>query len=130
MTETTFAPKGNLTWGQALKLVALAVGEKEQAGGDHWASGYLKLAKDKKWLTKDVDLNANITRLDFCKVAAKAKKLTEMPEVNPFTDTASLEVMALYHAGVINGMTETTFAPQQLLTRAQISKIIALLVEL
>ena len=130
MTETTFAPKGNLTWGQALKLVALAVGESEQAGGAHWASGYLTLAKNKKWLTKDVDLNANITRLDFCKVAAKAKGLTEMPAKNPFTDTASREVMALYHAGIINGMTETTFAPKDLLTRAQISKIIALLVNL
>ena len=127
MTETTFAPKGNLTWGQALKLVALAVGESEQAGGAHWASGYLTLAKNKKWLTKDVDLNANITRLDFCKVAAKAKGLTKMPAKNPFTDTASKEVMALYHAGIINGMTESTFAPKELLTRAQISKIIALL---
>ena len=129
MTETTFAPKGNLTWGQALKLVTLAVGESEQAGGAHWASGYLALAKEKKWLTKDVDLNASITRLDFCKVAAKAKNLTEMPAKNPFTDTTSREVMALYHAGIINGMTETTFAPKDLLTRAQISKIIALLVK-
>ena len=127
MTETTFAPKGNLTWGQALKLVTLAAGEKEQAGGTHWASGYLTLAKSKKWVTKDVDLNANITRKEFCQVAAKAKGLTQQPSYNPFTDTASKEVMALYNAGVINGMTESSFAPDALLTRAQIAKIIALL---
>ena len=130
MTETSFAPKGNLTWGQALKLVTLAIGEKEQAAGTHWASGYMALAKEKGWLTKDVDLNANITRKEFCQVAAKAKGLTEQPSYNPFTDTASREVMALYNAGVINGMTESTFEPDSLLTRAQISKIIALLVKL
>ena len=127
MTDTSFAPKGTLTWGQALKLITLAVGESEQAGGAHWASGYMSLAKSKGWLSKDVDLNAGITRKEFCQVAAKAKGLTQQPSYNPFTDTASKEVMALYNAGVINGMTESSFAPDALLTRAQIAKIIALL---
>ena len=128
MSETTFAPNGNLTYGQALKLIALAVGEKEPAKtGAHWASGYLTLAKDKKWLTKDVDLDAVITRLELCKIAAKAKNLLSQPEKNPFKDTENMNVLALYKAGVINGMTATTFAPNGLLTRAQISKIIFLL---
>ena len=125
MTETTFAPNGNLTCGQALKLVALAVGEKEPAkSGTHWASGYLTLAKSKGWLTEDVNPDGAITRLQLCRIAAKAKKLTAQPEKNPFTDTADRDVLALSKAGVISGMTATEFKPEGLLTRAQIAKII------
>ena len=125
MTPTTFEPNGTLTYGQALKLIALAVGEPEPAkNGTHWASGYLALAKEKKWLTNTVNLDGTITRLALCRIAAKAKNLTEQPASNPFTDTDSKDVLALNKAGVINGMTATTFQPEGKLTRAQISKII------
>ncbi|MBQ7566534.1 MAG: DUF11 domain-containing protein, partial [Oscillospiraceae bacterium] len=80
MTPTTFVPKGNLTYGQALKLIVCALGHGEQAStGGHWASGYLKFAQDKGWIAGDVDLNGNVTRLAFCPIAAKAKNLTEQP---------------------------------------------------
>lgn len=125
MNETTFAPNGNLTYGQALKLITLAVGEKEQAAANgHWAGGYLNAAKTKGWIAGDVDLEANINRLQFCQIAAKAAGISQKPEKNPFTDTADASVLALYNAGVVNGMTVTTFQPDGLLTRAQISKII------
>ena len=128
MTETTFAPNGTLTYGQALKLIALALGEKEPAkSGAHWASGYLTLAKSKGWLAADVDLDAAVTRLELCKIAAKAKGLTEQPKKNPFKDTDDKDVLALNNAGVINGMTATEFKPNEKLTRAQISKIICAL---
>ena len=125
MTETTFAPNGTLTYGQALKLIALAVGEKEPAkSGSHWASGYSSLAKEKGWLSEDVNLDGTITRLQLCKIAAKAKNLTAQPEKNPFKDTDDKDVLALNKAGVISGMTATEFKPEGLLTRAQIAKII------
>ena len=127
MTNTTYAPKGTLTWGQALKLIAVGLGEGEQPAGDHWATGYMTLAKTKGWLDADVDLNGSISRLDFCKVAAKAAGLTAQPAANPFTDCNDTSVLALVNAGVINGMTETTFAPNETLTRAQIAKIIWLM---
>ena len=124
MTETTFAPNGTLTYGQALKLVTIIANLDDPAPtGTHWASGYLTLAKNRGWLTEDVDLDGTITRLAFCRIAAKAKKLTEQPESNPFTDTSDPDVLALYKVSVINGMTDTTFRPDGLLTRAQISKI-------
>ncbi|MBQ7566268.1 MAG: S-layer homology domain-containing protein [Oscillospiraceae bacterium] len=125
MTPTTFVPKGNLTYGQALKLIVCALGHGEQAStGGHWASGYLKFAQDKGWITGNVDLNGNVTRLAFCQIAAKAKNLTEQPASNPFKDTSDTAVLALNKAGVINGMSADTFDPSGLLTRAQISKII------
>ena len=128
MNATTFAPNGTLTYGQALKLIALGVGEKEPAkSGSHWASGYLTLAKSKGWLTKDVDLDGTITRVELCRIAAKAKDLTTQPEKNPFKDTDDADVLALVNAGVISGMTKTELQPDGKLTRAQISKIIFML---
>lgn len=125
MTETTFAPDAALTYGQALKLVTVAIGEGEQAKtGSHWASGYLTLAQDKKWVTATVNLDAKITRLEFCQIAAKAKNLTEQPSENPFRDCTDTSVLALVKAGVISGMTKSTFAPDGFLSRAQIAKII------
>lgn len=124
-SATSFDPNGNLKYGEALKLVAKAVGEADQpAANGHWAGGYLALAKKKGWVTSDVDLNANITRLQFCRIAAKAAKISGKPAVNPFTDTKDVSVLALYNAGIINGMSAATFQPDGLLTRAQISKII------
>ena len=125
MTETTFVPNGTLTYGQALKLIALVVGEKEpQKSAAHWASGWMTLAKSKLWLTEDVNPDAAITRLALCRIAAKAKGLTDQPKKNPFTDTEDAAVLALNKAGVISGMTAKTFEPDGLLTRAQIAKII------
>ncbi len=134
MNATTYAPKGTLTYGQALKLIVCALGYGEQAKtGTHWASGYLAFAKEKGWISSDFsaeNLDAWITRLTFCQIAAKAKSLTEQPENNPFEDTDDTAVLALNKAGVINGMTETTFEPTGILTRAQIAKIIWILRDL
>lgn len=130
MTETTFQPNGTLTWGQALKLIVVAVtGEEQAKTSTHWASGYLAYARDKMWVTTPVNLEAKITRLEFCRIAAKAKFITEQPAENPFKDCEDVSVLALVKAGVISGMTKNTFAPDGQLTRAQIAKIIALLVK-
>ena len=130
MTDTTFVPNGKLTYGQALKLIVCGLGKGEQATtGSHWASGYLTFAKNQKWLDKDVDLNGAISRLQFCQVAAKAKDLTAQPASNPFKDCADKDVLALVNAGIINGMSADTFAPDSTLTRAQISKIISGLIK-
>ena len=124
-TATTYAPNASLTYGQALKLIGGALGEKEPTkSGTHWASGWLTLAKKNKWLSGDVDLDAPISRLAFCQTASKAKGITSAPKTNPFTDTSDKAVLALYKAGIISGMTEKTFEPETLLTRAQIAKII------
>ncbi|MBR2081072.1 MAG: S-layer homology domain-containing protein, partial [Oscillospiraceae bacterium] len=131
MTRTTFAPNGTLTYGQALKLIGMAVGEKEPTkSGAHWASGWLTLAKSKGWLASDVNLDGSITRLALCQIAAKAKGLTEQPAKYPFKDTNDKDFLALNKAKVIDGMTKTEFKPNELLTRAQIAKIICALRDL
>jgi len=132
-TATTFNPGGNLTYAAALKLLVVGLTGKDagNAASGHWATNYLNEAVTAGWTAVGADkLDAPITREAFCEIAAKAKNLTEQPAENKFTDTQNTSVLALVKAGVINGMSETTFAPANVLTRAQISKIISLLLKL
>lgn len=131
-TATAFNPDGKLTYAAALKLlvVGLTGNDVGNALFGHWARGYHAAAKRAGWTDIDeAKLDTPITREAFCEIAAKAKNLTKQPAANKFTDTKNPAVLALVEAGVINGMTETTFAPGSVLTRAQISKIISLLLE-
>ena len=125
MSDGTFQPNGTLTYGQALKLLICALDKDVgNAASGHWASNYLSAAQSKGWISGSVNLDAGISRLSFCQIAAKAKGLTEQPASNPFTDTSDASVLALNKAGVIGGMGEGIFSPDTTLTRAQISKII------
>jgi len=132
-TATTFNPSGNLTYAAALKLLVVGLTGKDEGNAKtgHWAEGYLNTAKAGGWTDIDAaKLNDPITREAFCEIAAKAKNLTKQPSANKFTDTQNTAVLALVEAGVINGMSDTTFQPAGILTRAQISKIISLLLKL
>ena len=126
-TETTFDPSGDLTYAAALKLLVVGVTGKDPGNSTsgHWAAKYLDEAVKAEWTDVTADkLDAPITRVTFCEIAAKAKNLTEQPAQNKFTDTANAAVLALVKAGVISGMSETEFSPNTVLTRAQIAKII------
>ena len=131
-TADTFNPNGNLTYGAALKLLTVGVTGKDagNASGAHWATNYLNEAVAAGWTDITADkLDAPVTREAFCEIAAKAKNLTEKAE-NPFKDTTNDAVLALVKAGVISGMSADTFNPTGVLTRAQIAKIISLLIKL
>lgn len=68
-----FEPRGNVTWGEALKAILLAVGYSEQAPtGEHWASGYLAAAQADGLVDADlvIELNDPITRQEYASVAA------------------------------------------------------------
>lgn len=127
----TFAPKGNVTWGEALKLVMLAAGYEEQTKTDtHWASGYLTKALEDGLVPveKAIVLNDPITRLDYAQLAAKALKLGKVSIANPFTDTDDEAVLALYAAKIVEGSfdkdNKRVFLPDDNITRAEISTVI------
>lgn len=132
MSPNSFEPESHLTWGQALKLLLVSCAKATLSPTrDHWASGYLDYAKFRQWMHPselyDDGLDTKITRLRFCQLAAGVKMIVGAPDHNPFTDTDDPMVLALYNAGIIGGTSETTFSPDEYLTRAQISKIIYLL---
>jgi hypothetical protein len=121
-----FAPTQTLTWGEALKLLMLTCGYEEQAPtGSYWASGYLDRAVSEGLIPAGTDGSASISRLEFCQTAAKALNAQTTLTASPFSDTADPAVLALYQRGIIHGTGDgTTFTPDGLLDRSQISKII------
>ena len=125
-SATTYDPSASLTWGAALKLLLVSHGDlkAEDATGADWLKNTLAKAVELGLAPEDVDGKALITRLAFCQTAAKLNKLEESKNDSIFTDCKDGYVMALVDAEVITGMTENTFEPETLLTRAQIAKII------
>ena len=131
-SATTYTPDAKLTWAQALKLLLVSSGDlkAEDAVGADWAKNTMAKAAELALVDADADGNEAITRLAFCQVAARLNKMAESKTDSKFIDCADGYVMALVDAKVIDGMTENTFEPDGLLTRAQIAKIIYLLNEL
>ena len=125
-SATTYAPNDTLTWAAALKLLLVSSGDlkSEDATGADWSKNTIAKAAELGLVAADLDGAKDISRLEFCQVAAKLNKLAESKTESKFTDCTDGYVMALVDAKVINGMTETTFEPAASLTRAQIAKII------
>ncbi len=129
-TETRFDPSGLLSYAEASKLITLAVGYPEQAPTQqHWASGYLALVKNKGFLDSLPDnIDAPIDRLHVATLAARALGLPAPSKKSPFFDTDDNAVVALYEAGILQGSYDNQnrliYAPQNRITRAEISAII------
>ena len=126
-----FKPAGNVTWGEALKLIMLATGyETQEATDKHWASGYLAKAEidglvEIGYVT---DLNKAITREEYAQVASKAMKLEDVTIETPFADTEEQAILNLYVAKIVEGSFDKDgnrlFKPDDLITRAEISTVI------
>ena len=125
-SATTYAPNDTLTWAAALKLLLVSSGDLKAADatGADWSKNTIAKAAELGLVAADLDGAKDISRLEFCQVAAKLNKLAESKTESKFTDCTDGYVMALVDAKVIDGMTATTFEPAASLTRAQIAKII------
>ncbi len=111
--------------------------EEEEAGdidfGDasDWAQAELQEAYDLDLTTDDIlnNFDKNITRKEFCEIAVKLYEalsgenaLTAI--VNPFTDTTNATVLKAYELGIIKGTSDTTFSPNNPITRQEICVMI------
>ncbi len=129
MGDGTFAPDGTLTWAQAMKLLLCAHGDLADVTGSEWADTAMSKAAKLGLCGSEQDGSEEITRLDFCTAAAKLFGLASDGTGNAFSDCDDPAVLALAGAGVINGYPDGTFGPGKTLTRAEISKIICLLMK-
>ncbi len=73
-------------------------------------------------------LTDSVTRVEFCEAVMNLYMIMkgDMPDMsgNPFTDTDNESVKMAYALGVINGKTETEFAPEDPIKRQEMAKII------
>ena len=129
--DGTFGSRNEVTWGQALKLIMLAVGYdvQESVEGGHWASGYLMKALQDGLVSADqnIDLNAPLSRVEYARVAYAAMGLKLSKIDNPFIDTDDASVIALYEAGIVEGSFNANgrvFKPEDNISRAEMSAVI------
>ena len=145
--DGTFKPNDKLTKGQFIKLIMSASlpkvdFSKAQKDFSHWAAGYVKAAENYGVLEKGTITLANIdepiTRIDMVEILSlsdvavrKTPQFTQLYLDDFFTDVDGLterQKYMLIHAvanDFINGYEDSTFRPNNYLTRAEASKIIA-----
>ncbi len=128
MGDGSFAPSNTLTWAQAMKLLLCAHGDLESVTGSQWATTSMNKASELGLCASSQSANGDISRLEFCRAAAKAFGIEG--DGTTFSDCNDPAVCALAGAGVINGYTDGTFGPDKTITRAEISKVIYLLQQL
>lgn len=107
-----------------------------------WAEEYLAAAVEKEIypdILLQADMTQAITREEFAAVAVRYyEALTgktaqlDSSKTNPFTDVsaAQKDILIAYQLGVVNGMTETTFVPNGILTREQAVTMLGRVAEL
>ena len=147
--DGSFKPDSTLTKGAFLKLIVAASlsdidFEQVDKDFDHWAAGYVKIAEnynviEKGSITKE-NIDLPITRIDVIKILSSCDINMRGHEQKTldyliFSDIDSLDETSeilLSHAvanGIIDGYTDGSFKPENNLTRAEASKILAIYIE-
>ncbi len=136
-----FAAEDNLTRAEAVRMIvdafALTAEESTCTLSDisgHWAEAYIQIAASAGVVHGYEDgtfrPDATITRAEFVKLVVVAAQMTAVEGTVTFQDIsghwAASYILNAATNGVVHGMTETTFAPDSNITRAQAAKIIAI----
>lgn len=97
-----------------------------------WAKNTIDKMFECGYMTDYISCNYqdNITRADFCIAIAsliekKTNTIFPITERIVFDDTKDVNISKLVNAGIIDGVSETEFAPNEYLTREQAAKIFA-----
>ncbi len=75
------------------------------------------------------DWQSNITREEFCELAINLyEKITNeelrVPAQSPFTDCDNIAVSQAYYNGIVKGVTDTEFAPNNYVTRQEMAQML------
>ena len=134
VTGTTYGPKQQVKWGEALKMVMLGAGYPKQVelSGNNWAANYLTYAYNNGIVTSNkIDLTKPITRLEMAELAVRALKMQPSTSVNtgitPPTDTVNGYVYTLYNLGIVSGDSsrgKNLYSPSSTLLRDEMAKIV------
>ena len=96
-----------------------------------WAKAEIAQAKEVNLITDKINGNyrKSITREEFCELAvilykALGGKEIMLQEENPFTDTQNPKIILANKLGIVSGKGDSIFAPDEKITREQVSVII------
>ena len=129
--DGSFRPSGGLKIGEALKLILRAAGYPEQTALDnHWASGYVELAKQLGCFDAHefIDPEMLIDRLTVARITARALGLEERDGLSPFADAQEGYLRALYEEKILEGSivgNQRLYNPDGGITRAEICAIVS-----
>ncbi len=96
-----------------------------------WAENEVDLAKSEDLITSAVtkDYQKDITREEFCELVMKLyQKITGENVVigsDPFSDTDNNEILKAYSLGIVKGVSDNEFAPNNNITRQEICVMLA-----
>lgn len=103
----------------------------EYRGASDWAKDGLDKAVEHGIMTEKVkdNMRGAITREEFAEVAVKLYEVYTGERVEPapaatFTDTKNPEILKAYQLGIVNGVGDNKFAPQQLINREQMAAML------
>lgn len=96
-----------------------------------WAQPEIDNAKIAGLLTPNTSLffRNKITRSQFAEIVVNMVEKVIRNEITPsdtltFTDTKDVNILKAYNAGIVNGISTTKFAPEDLITREQIATML------
>ena len=130
--DGTFRPTGNITYGEAFKLILLAAGvdAPKPQPGKHWAYPYIQLALDNRlvYSFNSASLDTVPTRLTVARMVARALDFTDISGTSPYDDCDDGYVVELYEKGIMDGFNNEdgsrSFHPELPISREQISAIV------
>lgn len=141
-----FEPNAPLTREQLAKIITLAFGfydgtlvsDFADVGNDSWASSYVASAKANGLMVGVDDVNFGcgnpVTRQDLCTAMYRAAQKcgikfennkTDFNDFDKIKDYSKEAVGFMAGSGIISGMGDGNFAPDETATRAQAAKIIS-----
>lgn len=128
----TFRPTGNVTYGEAFKLILLATGveEPEREPGRHWAYPYIQLALSNRlvYSFNSASLDTVPTRLAIARMVARALDLTDISGASPYNDCDDGYVVELYEKGIMDGFNNAdgsrSFNPDKPISREEMATIV------
>lgn len=152
MGDGKYAPESPVTREQLVKMVVEGLGIKEDntetgfadVSPDSWYASYIAAAVKHGIINgisnTDFGVSDNISRQDMCVILYRVIKiakieLTENAASNEFADSISISpyavdaVNCLKTLGIVDGMGNNTFMPKEAVTRAQMAKVLCLVLE-
>lgn len=141
--DNTFRPNGEITREEFVKMVVSALNietsdetaDFEDVDASKWYAKYVSAAYKNGIVSGKSEntfgIGAKITREEMAVIIRRAlSEISETRQYDDFADSSDISdwateaVKELYSAGIVNGLSDTEFAPKSIVTRAQAAKII------